>query len=234
MDLMEEIKLLSRLNKRRSLFSLSGLIIVFFCSLSLFFYAELLIPSSDSEKQIIEMSVKQDKLRVQIRELEIELKNALEKYNYYKVYRDEAVEMKKQISEEDKKILISRGERAEKLEGHLIEQRKSYEENEKNLKDKLEREATKPTTIDDIISVAITRVGAVMLSVFMMQILLTFYKYFMRLTNFYESKIIVARAFTSATSAEEIQRTLSIDHIVFGKEPQIPIEKILELVKLSK
>ncbi len=87
--------------------------------------------------------------------------------------------------------------------------------------------------IESVIATSITRVGAVLLAVFMMQILLSFYRYYMRLTNFYGSKIVVGRALEQddKQGLKSLIDSLSIDGIDFGKEPQAPIEKIIELLK---
>lgn len=273
MELKEEIKVLARKNKIRSMLSLLGLIIVFFSSLSLFFYAELLIPPNASENYITTLSKNIEKDRVEMKtnrdayeKAELALNEHMRRTkeglsdlkSSYKTGKETFAVIRKKLNVKAEDMDISEMSRDDYLlskatiekEADLITnklksqvttlseiltKKKDYvDSQEKRLNERIEKEATKPTTIDDIISTAITRVGAVMLSVFMMQILLSFYRYFARLSNFYESKVVVSSVFKDDTSIEEIQKTLSTEHITFGKDPAMPIEKIIDLIKLSK
>jgi hypothetical protein len=84
--------------------------------------------------------------------------------------------------------------------------------------------------IEGVIATSITRIGAVMLAVFLMQIFLSFHRYYMRLTNFYDSKIVRAKSIEDddREGLKALINSLSIDGIDFGKEPSPPIDKIIE------
>ncbi|BCE03698.1 hypothetical protein [Marinicellulosiphila megalodicopiae] len=87
--------------------------------------------------------------------------------------------------------------------------------------------------ITNILSTSITRLGAVMLAIFMMQILLSFFRYYTRLANYYGTYIV---ALTSVADRDENQfndiiSRINPEAINFGKDPQISYDRMFEIMK---
>jgi len=98
--------------------------------------------------------------------------------------------------------------------------------------ERLKTEKDEPTS--SIVSSIITRLGGVMLSVLMLQIFLTFYRYFLRLANHYDSKVVAAESALNRVELNDVINSIDTERITFGKNPELPIEKIMDLIKLSK
>ena len=66
-----------------------------------------------------------------------------------------------------------------------------------------------------------------------MQILLGFFRYYTRLSNHYAAKILALKT-TNHSSPEGVAEVVSAmqpESITFGAEPQMPFDKICELLK---
>lgn len=81
-----------------------------------------------------------------------------------------------------------------------------------------------------LIVLTATRIGAIFLSVYVIQILITVYKYYARLNAFYSGRAIALQG-VGDDKAEELLVTLSPENIDFSKAPNLPYEKVLELAK---
>ncbi|MBG6209770.1 NAD-dependent DNA ligase [Labrenzia sp. EL_126] len=81
-----------------------------------------------------------------------------------------------------------------------------------------------------LIAVTATRVGAIFLSIYLIQILLSIFKYYTRLSAFYKGRA-TALLGVGDEKAEELLATLSPENIDFAKTPSLPYEKVLELAK---
>ena len=84
-----------------------------------------------------------------------------------------------------------------------------------------------------LISTSVTRIGAVLLLIFGVQVLINFYRYSLRLAAFYESRADAIELLddSSLESLGSIVTCLSPDLIDFGKAPNTPTQEILELAK---
>jgi hypothetical protein len=89
----------------------------------------------------------------------------------------------------------------------------------------------------DLISTIATRVGAVLLLVFLIQILVTLYRYNTRLAAYYEARAdalelsIASDGHLNVDMFEATAVILSADRIDFGREPKSPVENGVELAK---
>jgi hypothetical protein len=87
-----------------------------------------------------------------------------------------------------------------------------------------------------IVATAITRVGVVLIIVFLVQILMGLYRYNTKLIAYYNSRRDLLTLWDGKQSAlVSLDRTLSLPPIDFGKEPKHPLEDIMRAVggKLS-
>jgi hypothetical protein len=103
---------------------------------------------------------------------------------------------------------------------------------------KYEKRQDDPTQF--LISTIVTRIGSVFILLFLVQILITFYRYNVRLANYYDARADALQLVGAAKEAtlQNLVSTLSPDVMDFGKMPSTPTEQALELakevVKLSK
>ncbi len=84
------------------------------------------------------------------------------------------------------------------------------------------------------IQIAVTRIGAVGLAIFGVQILISFFRYFMKTAALYESRAVALLAFDDDEDKEAIQKFLTAirpESVTFGKEPDAPIEQVVEMAK---
>jgi hypothetical protein len=81
------------------------------------------------------------------------------------------------------------------------------------------------------ISTIATRAGAVLILMFLVQILVTLYRYNVRLANFYDGRADALELMSSAEEKrfETLVRTISGDTIEFGKIPKTPTEQAILL-----
>jgi hypothetical protein len=78
-----------------------------------------------------------------------------------------------------------------------------------------------------IIATAITRVGVVLIIVFLVQILIGLYRYNVRLVTFYTSRRDLLQIWDGNVSGIEKLQRLMAANVEFGKEPKHPFEDIL-------
>jgi hypothetical protein len=82
-----------------------------------------------------------------------------------------------------------------------------------------------------IVATAITRVGVVLIIVFLVQILMGFYRYNTRLTAYYNSRRDVLALWKGdKTGLKALHEVLTMPNIDFGKEPRHPLEDIIKAV----
>src|SRR5262249_16757744 len=80
-----------------------------------------------------------------------------------------------------------------------------------------------------IVATAITRVGVVLIIVYLVQILMGLYRYNMRLTTYYNSKRDLLKIWDGdLESLKRLDDTLGPPKFDFGKEPKHPLEDILK------
>jgi hypothetical protein len=88
-----------------------------------------------------------------------------------------------------------------------------------------------------LISTIATRVGAVLILVFLVQILITLYKYNTRLANYYEARAdaielsIDEQGNILDTQLSRLLAVLAPDSITFEKDPEAPSQQAIEIVK---
>ena len=230
MDNCNDIEKLISKNKTRAYLSLVGLLAVFVFSIMLFFYSGALSNSEEPDKfnEYFNTLKKEldylDDQRSEYRDILSQIEKQLQS-NVESGINQEAGKIK---DDYDRFLL-----RLKELEPRYERLSTEVKELEKIQIDRLKAETSVST--DKIVSVAITRIGAVGLSVFMIQILLSFYRYFQRIVNHYESKLVTIKAISDESEFKsEILKSLSTEHITFGKEPQLPYEKLIELFKVAK
>ncbi|HEX8458643.1 MAG TPA: hypothetical protein VF656_15210 [Pyrinomonadaceae bacterium] len=83
------------------------------------------------------------------------------------------------------------------------------------------------------LSTITTRLGSVFLLIFLVQILLSVYRYSIRLVSYYEARADALLLY-NGSDAEQLQTlvsTLAAERIEFGKSPSTPIEQAAELLK---
>ncbi len=83
------------------------------------------------------------------------------------------------------------------------------------------------------ISATSTRVGSILMLIFLVQILLSVYRYSIRMVSYYEARADALLLF-AGHNAEQLQsfvNTLSADKVEFGKAPASPAEQTIELIK---
>jgi len=218
----KELESLASEADKMSKVSLYGLISVFLISLFIFLFAESIsklgsFADRSGEENRLESELEKlsearfDNLR-QITEMKEQFDNDIpwHQAGHFKVYEEISTELNVKYK--------NKLEELEKLRTFRLE----------------ELNAKNNPSVDRSIATAITRVGAVMLSIFMMQIMLSFYRYFLKLSNYYKARIL---AFNYADDEEErsnVIKSVSTEHITFGKEPQPGLEKIVEIAKLMK
>jgi predicted PurR-regulated permease PerM len=96
----------------------------------------------------------------------------------------------------------------------------------------LEQSSADARRLASTITDSVTKIGAVLIALYMVQILLSLTRYHFRLAD---HLTIVAESFKYADSdtdkLKDILNVISIDHIDFGKSPTTPMENIIELIK---
>lgn len=229
-DVLNELGRLSKVYSARARLSLIGLILVFFISVALFFFANVvatLISDASPESKLDEI-IQDHEANLAIMSVDVvKLDNG--------IFELEAMGRRRKLDQVEEVTL-----------NKLRRDRDELEENRKIVLSELLRvqniridgltKTPDSRTVQEIISVSITRIGAVMLSLFMMQILLGFYRYFTKLGNYYDSKVVAIKGISTSNQSalHDIANSLKPEEIRFGKEPQMPLEKIIEIVKFAK
>ena len=99
-------------------------------------------------------------------------------------------------------------------------------------KTKLLNEQQSSTLLITVISSSVARIGAVLIALYLVQILLSLTRYHFRIADHLDS---AASALTISRGGSEtlvpVSQLLSTNHIEFGKSPSAPTEKVLELMK---
>jgi hypothetical protein len=82
-----------------------------------------------------------------------------------------------------------------------------------------------------MVSTAITRIGAVLLLIFGVQVLINFYRYNLRLAACYEARADAIELLGDATieSLPPLVASLSADLIAFDKPPKTPTHELADL-----
>lgn len=98
---------------------------------------------------------------------------------------------------------------------------------------RIEQAAVSKDTLYFFLSTLTTRIGSVLLLIFLVQILLSVYRYSVRLETYYDSRAD-ALVIYGGSSEEQLERLVSVlspDKIEFGKTPTTPTEHAVEAVK---
>ncbi len=211
-----KLELIAKRARRNSSMSLVGLVFVFLFSIVAFLFAETIasqLPVGAAELREVQIGTQIQEFIGRKGGIEGRLNELLDESNSQGYSEDERLT----------EIAKSRDDML-RVESKI-----------ENLNNELEarRNARSDGLTSRLASTIITRIGAVMMAVFMMQILLSFYRYYSRLENYYETKIASIES-VSDSAAEEIFLSISPEQIVFGKEPQIAVDKLIEFVKLTK
>jgi hypothetical protein len=100
------------------------------------------------------------------------------------------------------------------------------------------RRLSQPADTATTISIISTRIGTVLLLIFLVQILVSLYRYTMKLSAFYNARAdaLDLLRYYALTDLENISRFLAADFVDFGKLPASPSQNAVELAKevLSK
>ena len=109
----------------------------------------------------------------------------------------------------------------------------------RRLSSRFEKDGTEPdkavAAYAEILSIGITRIGAVLLFVYMIQILVGFFRYFTRLETYYSARLASYNAFdTTAETQNPFLELLHPEEITFGKDPDFPASRLVEILKLTK
>ena len=96
-----------------------------------------------------------------------------------------------------------------------------------------EQKSSKDTGFNEVISSLATRIGAVFLLIFLVQILVTMYRYQVRLSAYYDARAdaIELSGRSDVDSLERIISALSPERIDFGKTPKSPMENSVDLAR---
>ena len=83
------------------------------------------------------------------------------------------------------------------------------------------------------LSTVSTRLGSVLILIFLVQILLSVYRYSVRLVSYYDSRADALLLYTGpdADQLQKLVSTLSAERVEFGKSPTTPAEQATELIK---
>ena len=226
-NVISELIELRDLNSKRASYSLFGLLAVFLLSLVFFLFSGVFTSNNSSEIDTysLEKSVKED-----LERLSVSTGETLASLQWYSG-----------LSTEPLKIpngLLPEAQLRERYDNLSIQKSALLKELEALQANRLSalRAKGEIQSVEEIIATSITRVGAVLLSVFMMQILLGFFRYFIRLTNYYGAKVVAVKSLSEGDlgTLAEIIKSVSSENINFGKEPQMPFNKVFELLKANK
>jgi len=122
---------------------------------------------------------------------------------------------------------------------YLNEQRDRFEKRIVELEDRVKKaqeqkqEGSERDQTQFIVSVVSKRVGAVLILIFLVQILVTLFRYNSRLAAFYDARADALQVCTSNAfdSAEKCVAVLAPDSLDFGKIPRSSVESGAEIVK---
>ena len=92
---------------------------------------------------------------------------------------------------------------------------------------------TKTQGTEQLISVLTTRIGSVLLLLFLVQILVTLYRYSARLAAYYDARadaLVLAPSFQSL-SFPDLVSCFSPERLDFGRTPNTPLQHAIELAK---
>jgi hypothetical protein len=81
-----------------------------------------------------------------------------------------------------------------------------------------------------LIATAITRIGVILVIVFLVQILIGLYRYNTRLITFYSSRYDALQLWDGKSATLEKLQKIMVPNIEFGKEPKHPIEDLMRQV----
>ena len=236
LEVLSEIKELKDLNNHRAKFSLIGLGIVFLFSLLFFLFSDQFTSSDPPSIDIRELEKAVEQELSKLTEEAGKLRGEMDKYEREKTAEPNDEEMTPvQMRLEKERNYSELRELYENVSERKTLLMKELETLQSRRLEELKLRSGSQA-IEGVIATSITRIGAVLLAVFMMQILLSFYRYYMRLTNFYGSKMVAARVLDEedADGLNMFIESLSIDGIDFGKEPQPPIDKVIELLRANR
>ena len=91
------------------------------------------------------------------------------------------------------------------------------------------------TTTSTLVSAQITRFGVILVLMFFAQALINLYRYTLRLSSAYKSKaVILALSDGKTTSLEALQKTMSVENVPIGKEPNSPVQDIVKIIEASR
>jgi hypothetical protein len=96
----------------------------------------------------------------------------------------------------------------------------------------LEKASEEASILTATITESVTKIGAVLISIYLVQILLGLMRYHFKLADHIETMSEAVKiAHDDVDKLEKITGVIGVAHIDFGKSPQSPIDKITNLVK---
>lgn len=110
------------------------------------------------------------------------------------------------------------------------------DDNSKRLEEQLRRRQSESAPNQQLLfflSTTATRLGSVLLLIFLVQILLSVYRYSIRLVSYYEARADALLLY-DGSNAEQLQTLVAVlaaERIEFGKSPSTPVEQAAELLK---
>jgi hypothetical protein len=159
--------------------------------------------------------------------------------------RERAIDESRLKSEVDRFRILQLEKALKDDMSHLESQKQGIEDSLKQLRHREETAIESPTVrssdqsggMTSLISTSITRIGSVLLLIFMVQILVASYRYSIRLASFYDARADALEAARDCNPPpaghQEYFALMSPDGLDFGKSPKGPLQDVLaEAVKL--
>lgn len=84
--------------------------------------------------------------------------------------------------------------------------------------------------VTSLIAVSVTRISALIISLFLIHILINLFRYHVRLSNYYRGKAISLYG-SDGKEAKDLLSALSPESIDFSMTPSLPYEKVLDIAK---
>lgn len=154
-------------------------------------------------------------------------------YRMEEIVRDRANNLGQKI-DDVREVFAGRGEEVDALYA-VKELRENIDKDSKEFKETLER--LEKTYASErfwvFLSATSTRIGSILMLIFLVQILLSVYRYSVRMASYYEARADALLLY-EGKEAEQLElfvSMLSAEKVEFGKTPQSPTEQAIELIK---
>jgi len=106
------------------------------------------------------------------------------------------------------------------------------------LEDKIASITSDPSSSEltvSVISIAVVRVGTVLIALYLVQILYSIMRYHFRVADYLESSATVLELSQGDNELlVSMNSVMNMNHIEFGKQPNAPMEQVIELLKQVK